>query len=154
MPRRPSAGRYLTSDRAVMQDYPAPVDPVASPIEVGDIVRLNTTTNVIEEVTTADPTNMLGVAKSHNGSVARLEAVDATRILVEHFSDDVAFWFEGSRAPLATDVGKSYGLVLSGGVWVVDLTDTVATRVYIHDVDIGRNAYFCIVLTAHRQHLS
>jgi hypothetical protein len=154
MPRRPSAGRYLTGERAVMQDYAAPADPVASPIAVGDIVRLNTGTGLIELVTGADPTNMLGVAKSHNGSAARLEAVDTTRILVEHFSDDVAFWFEGSRAPLESDKGKSYGIVLSGGVWIVDITETVAIRVYIHDVDIGRNAYFCIVLAAHRQHLS
>jgi hypothetical protein len=137
-----------------MQDYPGPADPAADPIAVGDIVRYNTTTNEIEAVNgEADPTNILGVAKTHNGSAARLEAVDATRILVEHFSDDVAFWFEGSRAPLATDVGKNYGIRESAGVWIVDAVDTVNTRVYVHDVDIGRNAWFCIVLSDHRQHL-
>lgn len=149
MPRRPGAARYLLGERAYINDYPGPADPVANPIAVGDIVRL--TANVIAKVTDADPTNLLGVAKSHNGSAARLEAVDDTRILVEHFTDDVAFWFEGSRAPLATDKGVSYGLVLSSGVWIVDLNDAVNTRVRVVDVDINRNAYFCVVLAAHRQ---
>lgn len=149
MPRRPGAARYLTGVRAYVNDYPAPA--VTSPIVVGDIVRL--TADVIEKVVDADPTNLLGVAKSHNTTAPRLEPVDATRILVEHFGDDVAFWFEGSRAPLSTDKGKSYGLVLSGGVWIVDLTDTTNIRVRVVDVDINRGAYFCVVLSAHRQSL-
>src|SRR5690349_7424675 len=110
MAKKPHIARNLVGNRSVMTDFPAPADAAASPIAVGDFVRL--TSNVIERVTGADPTNMLGIAKSHNGSAAREEAIDPTRILVELFDDQNAIWFEGTRAPLATDKNKSYGIVI------------------------------------------
>jgi hypothetical protein len=134
-----------------MADYPAPADASTDPVRVGDIVRV--TSNVIENTDgETDPTNMLGIAKSHNNTAAREEAVDPTRILVEHFTDEAVVWFEGSRAPLATDKLQSYGLVqASDGAWIVDATETTNKRVFVLDVDLTRNAWFCIVLAANRQ---
>lgn len=154
MAKIPHVARNLQGNRSYINDYPGPADPDAAPIAVGDFVRL--TADVIERVAGLDPTNILGIAKSHNGSVAREEAIDPTRILVEHVDDNNPLWMGGSRAPLATDKGKSYGLILDpdGGThYVVDAADVTATRVYVVDVDLTRNAWFVIVLAAHRQSL-
>lgn len=143
MPLKPWESRYLTGDRAYVLEYP--VVP-ASTVLVGDIVTRNVNGEV-SSVVAADPTPLLGVAQSGTGT----QHVNPTVINVSHFTDNVAFAMEGSRAPLATDIGKSYGLVLSGGAWIVDLTDTVATRVMVESVDTTRRLYWVIVLAAHRQ---
>lgn len=154
MAKIPHVARNLQGNRSYINDYPGPADPVAAPIAVGDFVRL--TADVIERVTGLDPTNILGIAKSHNGGAAREEAIDPTRILVEHLDDNNPLWMEGTRAPLATDKGKSYGFLTdpAGGThYALDLAETVNTRAYVVDVDLTRNAYFVIVLAAHRQSL-
>lgn len=239
---RGGAARYLTGQRAYMNDYPAPVNALSEPIEVGDWVRRNTTSGRIERVFgTADPTNLLGIAKSHNTTAPRMEPVDATRILVEHFTDDVAIWMGGTSAPTEANRNISYGIkqniaaaaavagtntgngtvgsistardsraetitltaltattwtvtgsksgsigtatsgvaftsnfinfthtagatphvagdtftiaITGDGSMIVDLTDTVNTRVRVVDYDVTRAAFFCIVLAAHRQSL-
>ena len=144
----PRIARVLHGQRSVVNRYPGPADPAATPIEVNDWVTL--TSGRIVEVSGADPTNLLGIARSHNGGAAREEAIERTHILVEEFTDDTVLLMRGSRNPLITDVNVAYGLVASGGKWTVDATDTVATRVTVVDVDLTNNYWYVIVLPAHR----
>jgi hypothetical protein len=97
----------------------------------------------------ADPTPILGFAACDHP----LTPVDIypTAKPVYVAAPGSTFWLEGSRAPLLTDEGVSYGLGVDGtGVAIVDATDTVATRVKVERVDLARNLWEVSVLNAHR----
>lgn len=108
----------------------------------------------------ADPTPIVGVALEDAASkpgweVANASDVIATTGRVQEVSvaianDVTVFSSAGDRAPLATDVGVQYGIVNVAGVWSVDTTDVVATRVVIVDVDLLENIFFFKFLEAHQ----
>lgn len=107
----------------------------------------------------ADPTPIVGVALEDVDSKPGWEPghqsqVIATTGRVQEVSvaianDVTTFSGAGDRAPLATDVGVEYGIVNTAGVWQVDTTDVVATRVVVTDVDLLQEIYFFKFLTAH-----
>jgi hypothetical protein len=108
----------------------------------------------------ADPTPIVGVALEDVASKPGFEVghdsqVIATTGRVQEVSvaianDVTTFSGAGDRNPLASDVGVEYGIVNVGGIWQIDTTDVVATRVVIIDVDLLENIYFFKFLNAHQ----
>lgn len=95
----------------------------------------------------ADPAAILGFAMHDAGALPNTD-----RMLVSVAMPDTTFFMEGTRAPLATDVGVKYGIAKdSDGIWIVDCTDTTATRVVVEKVDTTRNFFEVRVLNANRQ---
>lgn len=95
----------------------------------------------------ADPASILGFACHDAGALP-----DTTKMLVSVATGITTFFGEGSRAPLASDVGVAYGLAKdSDGIWYIDCTDTVNPRVKIEKVDLARSFYEFVVLAANRQ---
>jgi hypothetical protein len=95
----------------------------------------------------ADPAKILGFAAHDAGAMP-----NTTKILVEVARPGGTFFMAGSRAPLETDKGVAYGIAKDGdGVWHVDATDTVNTRVMVEDVDLVRGLWEVSVLDANRQ---
>lgn len=101
-----------------------------------------------EEITEcgADPAVILGMAL-HDAAVLPKE----DKILVAECIEGLRFWMDGDNAPVAGDVGVSYGVVKDGDIWTVDGTETTTTRVQVVDVDLDRNLYLVTVLVANRQ---
>jgi hypothetical protein len=95
----------------------------------------------------ADPALILGFALHAAGADP-----NTTRMLVALAHATGTFFIQGSSNPVAADKGDSYGIAKDGdGIWVLDKTDAVATRLLIVDVDLTRNLYEVRVLTANRQ---
>lgn len=129
----------------------------AAPIVKGSVLIFDTGE---VDLGLADPTPIVGVALEDAASkpgweVANASDVIATTGRVQEVSvaianDVTVFSSAGDRAPLATDVGVQYGIVNVAGVWSVDTTDVVATRVVIVDVDLLENIFFFKFLEAHQ----
>lgn len=95
----------------------------------------------------ADPAVILGFATHDAGALP-----NTTRMLVSVANPNTTFFAEGTRAPLASDVGVAYGLAKDAdGIWHIDFTDTVNTRIRIEKVDLTRNLSEFIVIAANRQ---
>lgn len=95
----------------------------------------------------ADPAAILGFALHDAGADP-----DPTEVLVAIATAESTFVLQGTSAPVAADEGVEYGLVKdSSGVWVVDKTDTVNTRVVVEKVYIDREQFEVRVLAANRQ---
>jgi hypothetical protein len=112
----------------------------------GDFVELDANEDILE-VSGADPTPLYGLAAENATDV-----VEAGYVMVYPFIDGVnQMAMQGDNAPTADDVGQKYGIIEDGdGIYTVDGTDTTNVRVYVHDVDINRELYFCTVLESHR----
>ncbi len=97
----------------------------------------------------ADPVSILGVAAHNAGALV----TDFTTVMhVFKCTEGQKFWMSGSTAPLAAHVGLMYGVVKdANGIWTVDITDTSATRVYVHQIDTVRSLFKVSVLVAFRQ---
>jgi hypothetical protein len=96
----------------------------------------------------ADPAAIMGVALHDAGN----HPLPGRCLVAVASSEHATFFFSGTRDPLLSDRNQKYGLVKdAGGNWVIDLTDTVATRVYVKDVDLTRGLYHVTILEANRQ---
>jgi hypothetical protein len=96
----------------------------------------------------ADPAAIMGVAL-HD---AKMHVLPGRCLVAVASSEHQTFFISGTRDPLLSDRNQKYGVVKDGsGNWVIDLTDTVATRVYVKDVDLTRSLYHVTILEANRQ---
>lgn len=97
----------------------------------------------------ADPAAILGFA-AHPANLN----IPASKALVWKASEGQKFWMAGTSAPVKANINQSFGIVKDAdGIWVVDITETVATRVYVHQIDTDRNLFLVSVLAANRQAL-
>lgn len=96
----------------------------------------------------ANPTSILGVA-AHNAGVSVIDFIDVMHVF--KCTEGEKFWMAGSTNPLAAHVGLMYGVVKASGIWTVNIADTSATRVYVHQIDTTRNLFKVSVLVAFRQ---
>lgn len=110
----------------------------------GDLVVLDGAGDVAE-VAGADPTPILGMAAEDAADV-----VESGYVVVYVADNDTIFAMEGTSAPTEANIGEDYGVVESSGVYLVDVTDTVNTRVMVVGVDVDRELYFVRFLVAHR----
>jgi hypothetical protein len=95
----------------------------------------------------ADPAAILGFALHDAGADP-----DPGEILVALALEGATFVLQGTSAPVAADEGVEYGLVKDGdGIWVVDKTETVNTRVFVEKVFEDREEFEVRVLAANRQ---
>lgn len=95
----------------------------------------------------ADPAAIKGFVAHPAG-----KNIPATEDLVWVASEGQKFWMSGTSNPVKANINQSYGIVKDAdGIWIVDITDTVATRLYVHNVDLDRNLFLVSVLAANRQ---
>lgn len=95
----------------------------------------------------ADPAAILGFAQH-----AATKNIPATKDLIAVASEGQKFWMAAGTALVAADIGVLYGIVKdANGIWVIDRTETVNTRVYLHYVDLERQLALVSVLAANRQ---
>ena len=117
----------------------------AQTFKLGAAVLLNGSQNIAE--CGADPAAILGFA-AHPAT----KNIPATKDLVWKASEGQKFLMAGTSNPVKANIGQSYGIVKdANGIWIVDITDTVATRLYVHNVDLDRNLFLVSVLAANRQ---
>lgn len=150
MPLRPWVARTNAGMHPTTRQYPLATGEVP---RANDIVHLNASGEVVRTVS-ADPTPILGLCEDNAdpNSNGPMGLVHEGFVSVTVFTNDLILAMEGSRAPLATDVGVAYGIARDAdGVWTVDATETINTRVHVVDYDAGRNLWFVKVLEAHRQ---
>ena len=96
----------------------------------------------------ADPASIYGISTG----VAGMNPVDPAKCIVYKAFEGQKFWMQASSDPAAANRGVSYGVAKDAdGIWYVDFTDTVATRVYVHDVDTDTKRVLVSVLEANRQ---
>lgn len=119
--------------------------------EVGSLVVLDGSEDLTECGT--DPASILGwaLAEVAAGDLAGDMAGLGIGCGVLVAREGVTCWMEGDNAPTKADLNQSYGVTTSGGVWIVDGTDTTNTRVYVHEIDTDRNMYRVSILAANRQ---
>lgn len=95
----------------------------------------------------ADPALVLGFALHAAGADP-----NTSKVLVALARGQSTFWIAGTTAPLAAHVGGAYGLAVDGdGDWVLDISDTTATRARVVDIDTTRNLFEISILAANRQ---
>lgn len=95
----------------------------------------------------ADPAAILGVALHDAGADP-----DTAEVLVALATGESTFVMQGSSAPVAADEGVEYGVAKDGdGIWIVDKTETVNTRVVVEKVYLDREQFEVRVLAANRQ---
>lgn len=95
----------------------------------------------------ADPALILGFAAHPAG-----KNIPATKDLIWKASEGQKFWMAGTSNPVYADNNVKFGIVKdANGIWTVDKTDVVNTRVYTHAIDTDRNLYLVSVLEANRQ---
>ena len=115
----------------------------------GALVVLDGSKNVTE--CGADPASIYGIA---NGAAGK-HPEGATQTTVSKAFNGQKFWMTfdiGTTATRAANENKPYGVVKgSDGIWVIDSTDVVNTRVYVHYVDAIRGMGLVSVLSANRQ---
>jgi hypothetical protein len=118
----------------------------AQTFKLGALVLLDGSANVTE--CGADPATIYGIAAHDAGK----DPQDATKVILYKLFEGQKFWMQCSADPVAANRGISYGVAKDAdGVWYVDFTDTVATRVYVHDVDTATKRVLVSVLAANRQ---
>lgn len=109
----------------------------------GALVTLDSNEDVLE--CGADPSTILGMASENAANVVR---TGYTNVWLA--TGDTVFAMMGSTDPTEDDVNQSYGVVKTSSVWLVDVSDTSNTRVYVVDVDVDRKLFFVQVLVANR----
>jgi hypothetical protein len=115
--------------------------------KLGAAVLLDANEDVVE--CGADPAAILGFAAHEND---KNPITGKTTVAV--CTEGQKFWMSGSSAPVKADINQVYGIVKdANGIWIVDKTEAVNTRVYIHAIDTDRNLFLISVLAANRQAL-
>ena len=119
----------------------------AQTFKTGAAVVLDGSRNIVE--CGADPASIYGFSLHEAGK----DPQDSTKVIVMKAFEGQKFWMAASSDPVdATHRGVSYGLAKDAdGIWYVDFTDTTATRVYVHRVDVDRKMVEVSVLAANRQ---
>lgn len=116
----------------------------------GAVVLLDGSEDIIEAG--ADPASILGFAAMEWPEGGAAAPADFTLIPIFKATEGQKFWMSGDNDPVKADRNQSYGIIADGdGIWTVDGTETTATRVYVHDIDLERNLYKVSVLVANRQ---
>lgn len=111
----------------------------------GAVVVQNADENIAEAG--ADPTAIYGIAL-HGAGVGP----NTGTVLVAKATEAARFWMDGDDAPTKADRNQAYGIAKDAdGIWHVDGTDTVNTRVYVHDVDLTRKLYLVSFREGNRQ---
>lgn len=115
----------------------------------GALVVLDGSKNVTE--CGADPASIYGVA---NGPAGK-HPEGATVTTISKAFNGQKFWMAfdiGTTATRAANENKPYGVAKGAdGIWVIDSTDAVNTRVYVHFVDVARGMGLVSILQANRQ---
>lgn len=143
MPAFPALNAYSWDQPAQEYDLAA-----SQTFKLGAAVLLDASENIAE--CGADPALILGFALHPAGM-----HIPATKCLVARASEGQKFFMSGTSNPVKANINQSYGIVKDAdGIWVVDITDTTATRLYVHQVDLERNLFQVSVLEANRQVLS
>lgn len=128
---------------------------VASTYKLGAAVLLDAGEDLIEAG--ADPASILGFAAAPvtSGKLVGELADSSTDIggaPVQLAEEGRLFWMAGDSNPVKADINQKFGLVKDAdGIWTVDKTDIVNTKVHVHDVDLDRNLFLVSVLAANRQ---
>lgn len=101
----------------------------------------------------ADPASIYGFALFGATAGVSKDPQDPTRVLVAKAIEGEKFWMQCSSAPSeATHRNNSYGIAKDAdGIWYVDFTDVVNTRLFVHRVDVDRAMVEVSVLAANRQ---
>lgn len=95
----------------------------------------------------ADPALILGIALHDAGADP-----DTGHVLVAIAHANATFILQGSSDPAEDDVGVAYGIAKDGdGIWYVDKTDVVATRVSVEKIYLTRDQFEVRVLAANFQ---
>lgn len=140
MPAFPATAAFA-SDSGIKQFNEA----AAQTFKIGAAVVLDGSQNVTE--CGADPALILGFA-AHPAT----KNLPATTDLIQVANEGQKFWMAGNTNPVYADTNVKYGIIKdANGIWTVDKTDVVNTRVYVHYVDLDRNLYLVSVLVANRQ---
>ena len=96
----------------------------------------------------ADPASIYGIAEEGAGK----EITDATKVIVQQATEQTRWWMQCTSNPTSANSGINYGVVKGAdGIWIVDFTDVVNTRVYVHQVDTDTNRVEVSILAANRQ---
>lgn len=114
----------------------------------GALVVLDGSKNVTE--CGADPASIYGVA---NGPAGK-HPEGATQTTISEAWNGQKFWmqFVTATPTRAAQENKAFGVVKDAdGIWLIDDTDTVNTRVYVHYVHENRAMGLVSVLQANRQ---
>lgn len=140
MPKFPALPAFAADQSAAKYTEEA-----AQTFKLGAAVLLNGSQNIAE--CGADPASILGFAAHPAG-----KNIPATEDLVWKASEGQKFWMAGTSNPVKANINASFGIVKDAdGIWIVDITDTVATRLYVHNIDLERNLFLVSVLAANRQ---
>lgn len=102
----------------------------------------------------ADPALIVGFAQAEvlAGDLIGELAGKGFQCPVAVVGEDKKFWMSATSDPADANLNIAYGIVADGdGIWVVDFTDVVNTRVYVHKVDVDRKLVLVSVLAANRQ---
>lgn len=114
----------------------------------GALVVLDGSKNVTE--CGADPASIYGLA---NGPAGK-HPEGATVTTISKLGNGQKVWmpFVTATPTRASNENKAYGVVKDAdGIWCIDDTDTVATRVYVHYVSEANKMGLVSVLSANRQ---
>lgn len=140
MPEFPATPAFM-AESSVRQYTEA----AAQSFAIGAAVVLDGSQNVTE--CGADPATILGFSAHRAGA-----NIPATRDLIHVASEGQKFWMQATSNPAYANTNVAYGLVrAASGIWLVDFTDVVNTRVYVHYVDTDRNLVLVSVREANRQ---
>lgn len=121
---------------------------------LGALVLLDGSEDLIEAG--ADPTSILGwaMAPASAGDLIGNMAGLGLECPVYVAEEGRKVWMSGDNNPVKADINQVYGVVVDGdGIWIVDGTETTATRVYVHAIDTVLNLYLVSILAANRQAL-
>lgn len=127
-----------------------PVDAAAS-FKVGAAVVLDAQKELTE--CGADPALIYGFALTEVTAGVSKDPQDTTKAHVIKMIEGEKVWMQCSSDPAeATHRNNVYGIAKDAdGIWYVDFTDVVNTRVYVHRVDVDRKMVEVSVLDANRQ---
>lgn len=140
---RPWPARWFNGRPRVRQ-FPLPAGQV---FKAGDFLTRNASREAVE-VSGADPTPLLGIAAEDAANVTESGFVN-----VYVFDDSWEFAILSAGAdPSIANKNVAYGIIEDAdGVYCVDFTDVVNTRIFVHDVDVYRKLCFARVIAAQRQ---
>lgn len=127
-----------------------PVDAAAS-FKVGAAVVLDAEKELTE--CGADPALIFGFSLTEVVAGVSKDPQDTTKATVLKMLEGEKVWMQCSSDPVeATHRNNAYGIAKDAdGIWYVDFTELVETRVYVHRVDVDRKMVEVSVLEAYRQ---
>jgi hypothetical protein len=128
----------------------------AEAILIGSLLQLDANGELILAVG-ADPVDLVGVAQEPAGSKPGWDLANAAQTTVVTgrvqevsyavINENTVFVMRAETAtvltaPLQTNVGKGYGIIINGTEWRIDLADTTNKRVTVVDWDQTNGLFF------------